>query len=183
MMKSEAIFLFNPHYPYQFHSIFPAVHSEMERQANDRKSEFNTPFLPLLGEHSFDELMKHIHQSIVDEATAADFYVRLLKETPDALHRDFVQHAHDDELEHLEAFTKLYTHFTGKKPQYKIKPVKFSNYKAGILKALKDELEAVEFYRNVQLSCTDPLVRDTFYFAMVDELEHSTKFGVLYNSL
>lgn len=175
--------MFNPHYPYQFHSIYPAANTDMLRQANVRKPDFNTPFLPLLGEHSFEEIVKQIHKSIVDEATAADFYSRLLKESPDALHRDFVQHAHDDELEHLEAFTKLYTHFTGKKPQYKIKPVKYSNYKAGILRALKDELEAAEFYRDMQLSCTDPLVRDTFYFAMVDELEHSTQFGVLYNTL
>jgi hypothetical protein len=61
--------------------------------------------------------------------------------------------------------------------------VKYKTYKKGILTALKDELEAAEFYRDVMLSNTDPLVKDTFIFAMVDELEHSTQFGVLYNTL
>jgi rubrerythrin len=175
--------MYNPHYPYEFHSMFPATNSEAFRESEERKTDFNIPYLPILGEHSFQELLKHIHQAIVDEATAADFYSRLLKEAPDALHRDFVKHAYEDELEHLDAFTKLYTHFTGKKPQYKVKPIQYSSYKAGILRALKDELEAGEFYRDIKLSCTDPLVKDTFFFAMVDELEHSTQFGVLYHTL
>ena len=49
--------------------------------------------------------------------------------------------------------------------------------------ALKDELEAAEFYRDVMLSSTDQLVRDTFFMGMVDELEHATQFGVLYGTL
>lgn len=49
--------------------------------------------------------------------------------------------------------------------------------------ALKDELEAGEFYRDIQLSTMDKLIRDTFYFAMVDELEHATMFSTLYNTL
>jgi rubrerythrin len=49
--------------------------------------------------------------------------------------------------------------------------------------ALRDELEAAEFYRDMQLSVKDQLVRDTYYLAMVDELEHATKFSTLYNQL
>ena len=48
--------------------------------------------------------------------------------------------------------------------------------------ALEDELEAAEFYRDVQLSTNDQLIKDTFYFAMVDELEHATMFSTLYNT-
>ena len=40
-----------------------------------------------------------------------------------------------------------------------------------------------EFYRDVQLSTTDQLIRDTFYLAMVDELEHATMFSTLYNTI
>jgi len=143
----------------------------------------NIPFVPIIGNQSMSVLLRNLFKAIVDEATAAEFYSRLLRETPDELHREFVQHAYEDEMKHLHAFTKLYIYLTGQQPQYQIQPVQFENYKAGILRALKDELEAAEFYRDVQLSSTDTLVRDTFYLAMVDEMEHSTKFGVLYNSL
>ncbi len=142
-----------------------------------------TPQLPLHGPNDFGRLLRNIYDSIVDEATAAEFYSRLLREAPDSLHREFIQHAYQDELEHLDAFTRLYRHFTGQSPRYTIQPIQYRTYKEGILMALKGELEAGGFYRDVQLSTTDQLVRDTFYLAMVDELEHATQFGVLYNTL
>ncbi|MBM7570889.1 ferritin-like domain-containing protein [Aquibacillus albus] len=146
-------------------------------------SGFNIPFLPIVGDQSFTKLTDDILKSIVDEATAAHFYARLLKQAPDSLHKAFIEHAYEDELKHLQAFTKLYVHLTNHHPQYEIQQIQFSTYKDGILKALKAELEAAEFYRDVKLSSPDPLVKDTFFYAMVDELEHSTQFGVLYNSL
>lgn len=155
----------------------------MYGQSHQPTTNFNIPFLPIIGNQSFRRLIENIYKAIVGEATAAEFYSRLLKETPDELHREFVEHAYEDELEHLQAFTKLYVHFTEQEPQYRIEPVQYETYKEGIKMALKDELEAAEFYRDIQMSSTDPLVRDTFFYAMVDELEHSTQFGVLYNTL
>jgi rubrerythrin len=139
--------------------------------------------MPILGPYSFQEIIQFIYEAIIGEATAAEFYSRLINDAPDELHREFIQHAHDDELEHLYAFTKLYCHLTGRIPQYTIDPVVYGSYKEGLLRALKDELDAGEFYRDVQLSTTDQLIRDTFYFAMVDELEHATMFSTLYNTL
>lgn len=139
--------------------------------------------LPILGPVSFQQIIEYIYDAIVGEATAAEFYGRLLKDAPDDLHREFINHAREDELEHLEKFTKLYLYFTGHMPYYFITPVEYSNYKEGILIALKDELEAAEFYRDVQMSTTDQLIKDTFYYAMVDELEHATQFSTLYNTL
>ena len=141
------------------------------------------PQMPILGPHDFDRLLDNILESIIDEATAADFYARLLEEAPNSLHRRFIMHAYEDELEHLEAFSRLYKHFTGVKPRYTIVPVQYATYEEGILMALEDELEAAEFYRDVILSSTDQLVRDTFFHAMVDELEHATQFGVLFGTL
>ncbi|MBB6453147.1 rubrerythrin [Salirhabdus euzebyi] len=152
-------------------------------RASHGTQSFNIPYLPIYGDASMKTLLDNVYQSIVDEATAADFYARLVKQVPDTLHKEFVEHAYKDELEHLQAFSQLYTHLTGQQAQYQIQPVQFATYKEGILRALKDELEAAEFYRDVQLSSNDRLVKDTFFFAMVDELEHSTQFGVLYNTL
>lgn len=164
------------YYPYGL-----PIQGKMSRNSGTSKAKFNTPYLPLLGEQSQAQLIKNIHKAIVDEATAANFYARLLKEAPDELNKEFVQHAYEDELDHLQAFTQLYVHLTGSQPEYQMKQTQYSNYKEGILMALKGELEATEFYRDVQLSTTDPLIRDTFYLAMVDEIEHGTQFGVLLN--
>ncbi|MBY0121823.1 ferritin-like domain-containing protein [Bacillus sp. S/N-304-OC-R1] len=175
--------MYNNYYPYVPIMASYPQNQHMYPRTPDHNQQFNIPNLPLLGKETMDQLIKNTMKAIVDEATAADFYSRLLKEAPNNLHKEFVQHARNDELEHLEAFKKLYTYLTGKTPQYRIVPSQYPNYKAGLLMALKDELKAAEFYRNVQLSNTDQLVKDTFLFAMVDEIEHGTQFGVLYNSL
>ncbi len=140
-------------------------------------------FLPLLGCYKVPEITNFVYDTIVDEATAAEFYGRLLKEAPNDLHREFIRDAMEDELKHLEKFTKLYCYLTGHMPQYMITPITYPNYKEGILMALKDELKAAGFYREVQLSTMDQFVIDTFYYAMVDELEHATQFSTLYNTI
>ena len=49
--------------------------------------------------------------------------------------------------------------------------------------ALQSELDAIDFYRNIQLSVKDQIIRDTFYLAMVDELGHAIQFSTLYNQI
>ena len=138
------------------------------------------PKTPLLGAITRQELKESILQSMIEEATAAEFYSRLLKEAPNDLHYEFIEHARDDELEHLERFEKLYQYLYRSKPQYNIEKIQYPDYRNGLLMALKDELEAAEFYRDIQLSVKEQVARDTFYYAMVDELEHATQFSVLY---
>ena len=139
--------------------------------------------LPLLDCYSVPQIIEVLYDTIVSEATAIEFYGRLLMEAPNELNQLFITEARDEEMVHLEKFTMLYCHYTSRMPQYIITPVVYPNYKSGILMALKDESEAADFYRNVQLSTTDILVRDTYYYAMVDELRHATLFSTLYNSL
>jgi rubrerythrin len=140
------------------------------------------PSLPLKGPKSFDQILHFIHKAIEEEANAADFYRHLLKEAPNKLHCQFIQQAYDDELEHLQIFTKLYCYYTDKQPEYHVTPVCISCYKEGLLKALIDELRAVEFYRNVQLSTMDQVIINTFYMVMVDEQTHATLFSTLYGT-
>jgi rubrerythrin len=140
------------------------------------------PSLPLKGPKTFEQILCYIHKAIVDEATAADFYCRLLKEAPNKLHREFIEHAYRDELEHLQIFSKLYCYYTDHEPEYRIEPIHCPCYKDGLLIALEGELEAVEFYRNVQLYTMDQVIIDTFFLAMVDEQTHATMFSTLYST-
>lgn len=140
------------------------------------------PSLPLRGPKSFDQILRYIHKTIEDEANAVEFYRQLLKEAPNKLHCDFIQHAYEDEQEHLQIFTKLYTYYTDCEPKYCVTKTCYPCYRDGLLKALVSELEAVEFYRNVQLSTMDQLIIDTFYMVMVDEQGHATMFSTLFNN-
>jgi rubrerythrin len=140
------------------------------------------PSLPLKGPKSFEQILHSIHKAIEDEANAADFYRHLLKEAPNKLHCEFIQHVYEDELEHLQIFTKLYTYYTDCEPKYCVTQTCYPCYKEGLLKALVSELETVKFYRNVQLSTMDQVIIDTFFMVMVDEQEHATIFSTLYNN-
>ncbi len=140
------------------------------------------PSLPLRGPKCFDQIIHYIHKAIEDEAITADFYCHLLKEAPNKLNREFIEHAYRDELEHLQIFSKLYCYFTDTDPKYHITPVSYPCYKEGLLLALIGEMKTVEFYRDVQLSTTDQLIRDTFFMVMVDEQEHATMFSTLYST-
>lgn len=141
------------------------------------------PKMPILGQIKTSDFIKELYNIIIDEAQAVDFYTRLTEQAPNELHKEFISHAVRDEASHLQAFTKLYTHFTEQVPNYTIEPVQYSNYKQGIEMALKDELEAAELYKEMMLSISDQLVKDTFLFAMGDELEHAIQFSVLYGTL
>lgn len=140
-------------------------------------------FIPVLSEQSIEQLIQQIYQSIVDKATTVDFYHRLVKEVTSDLHKEFIKHVYEDELVHLEAYKKLYEHLALSKPQYEINPVHYATYKEGVLIALKRELDSAKFYRNMILATTNPVVKDTFSYALIDEIEHSTQFGVLFNTL
>ncbi len=140
------------------------------------------PSLPLKGPKAFDQILHYIHKAIEDEANAADFYCRLLKDAPNKLHQEFIQHAYRDETEHLQIFIKLYCYYTDTDPKYCVTPIPIPCYKDALMQALIGELEAVEFYRNVQLSTMDQVIIDTFYMVMVDELEHATMFSTLYGT-
>lgn len=168
-------------YCYSNSFACPMINRKLYRMNRMEDMEFEIPHIPILGRASMREIICKVYDSVVDEATAVDFYVRLVKDTPDKLAKDFIDHAAEDEAKHLKAFTELYAYLTGQRPRYTINPVEFDTYKSGVLRALNDELEAAKFYKNTILSTSDHLVRETFFFAMIDELEHATRFSTLYN--
>jgi rubrerythrin len=163
-------------YPVASHMPQP-----MHEQDYHHHEQVKTPMLPLLGNLSHSNMTQAVMKAIIGEATAVDFYSRLIKEAPNELQRAFIEDALLDEQKHLNAFTKLYVYLTGQMPQYRIQPVQYSSYKEGLLYAMKDELEAHSYYRDITLSTTDQLVIDTFAYAMNDEIEHATTFAFSYN--
>jgi rubrerythrin len=134
---------------------------------------------PMQQSSKIQQLILNIHKSIEDEAVAIQLYTWMLQEARDPLAKDFIEHALNDEKEHLEDFTKLYVHFTGHRPHIQLQPLPTQTYKQALVSALKAELGAQEFYRKIFMGCTDQMVKDVFFNAMMDEVEHAIRFSTL----
>ncbi len=130
-----------------------------------------------------EQVLKALIHAMEGESGAIDFYTRLATMAPNKMAKDVVEHALNDEKKHLEAFVELYKALTGKTPKYKTPRTKFSNFKEGVWVAYNDELEAYETYRDDYLLSNDQMIRDTFFLAMTDEIEHAMRFGLLYQML
>lgn len=127
----------------------------------------------------FQELLNAILDGIKGEAAAIDLYTQLVKSAPNKQHREDILHALEDEKVHLKDFTKLYKSLSGKDPVYQVKKAKYDSYEDGLRMAYEDELEAYEDYRDSYLLTPNLQVRDVFFRALTDEMEHATRFGFL----
>ncbi|MEC3159426.1 ferritin-like domain-containing protein [Bacillus thuringiensis] len=124
-----------------------------------------------------------ILSGIKGEASAIDFYTRLVPFAPNQKHKNDILHALEDEKTHLKEFTQLYITLTGQQPMYQVERKQFNSYKEGLQMAYEDELEAYEEYRNAFLLTQNLSVRDVFFRAFTDEIEHAMRFGFLLTGL
>lgn len=126
------------------------------------------------------EIISATMSAIKGEAAAVEFYTRLKAIAPNSFAKEQVDHALEDEKVHLRMFEQLYQNLTGRKPTYKIEKTSFKHFQDGLKKAYHDELEAYEEYRNAYLLTNNPTIRDVFFHAMTDEIEHATRFSFLF---
>ncbi|GAB6935246.1 MAG: ferritin-like domain-containing protein [Calditerricola sp.] len=127
--------------------------------------------------------MKNLRMALVGERSAIAFYRRLLDMAPNDEHRKQIEHAYEDEKKHYRMFENLYIRLTGRRPDVKPMTVTFATYEEGLKKAFYDELEAAELYRDTQLLTRNKAIRDIFYEAMTDEMEHAARFSFIYHQL
>jgi rubrerythrin len=132
------------------------------------------------GYHKF---MKNLKQGIQGEANAIKFYSQLLREAETSEAKEICEHALEDEQRHYRLFEIIYRDITGKAPQVVPEEMVYSSFNEAIRSAYKDELEAYKLYRDTYLLTRNPSIRDSFFLAMTDEMEHANKFSYLLNRL
>ncbi|WP_035098867.1 ferritin family protein [Anoxybacteroides tepidamans] len=128
---------------------------------------------------SIRKLASDLLNAIKGEATAIQFYNQLMQMARTNEERSYIAHALEDEQTHLRQFINLYTSLFGAQPVYQAEQKTFSSFAEGLKIAREDEFEAYESYRNVYLSTKDMKVRDVFFRAMTDEIEHALRFSIL----
>jgi rubrerythrin len=70
---------------------------------------------------------------------------------------------------------------TGQNPQIPLpKQPRILSYIDGVKKAIMDELEAYEFYRDIYIANMSPEIRNIFFEALTDENEHAAKFNYIF---
>lgn len=128
-------------------------------------------------------LAQELPKFMDDQATAVKFYSDLMREAQEAglgeRAVDFIKHARDDEQKHLRLFVNLYRALTGNTYEPTVRETRYANLKEGLEMAVSDELEAAEAYRTVYLRETNQNVRNIFFEAMTDEMEHATRFTLV----
>jgi rubrerythrin len=132
---------------------------------------------------SMNSFIRDLEKAISDEWTAYYFYKDLQSRTNNPLYVEFIEHSKKDEKEHYEMFQYLHYLYTGEYYEHKKEKIEYTTFKEGVLRALKDELGAAEFYRDMLLEMPNQQAYNPLFIAMTDEMEHSTRFSTIYNSL
>lgn len=132
------------------------------------------------GFRNFNEFLGNIEEALADERAAAVFYQRLMDMAHNDWQREQINHAREDELKHYHMLHQLYVQLTGREPVVAEKEVKVTTFCAGLRQAVDDELGAMDMYRGMMLSTYLPWVRDILFVIMTDEMEHATRFSMVY---
>jgi rubrerythrin len=133
------------------------------------------------GIQDYSKFLVDLEEAINEEAAAIRFYQKLMDLAPDAEQRDFIEHAHEEEIEHFRMFIALYRQLTGREAVVSVKDTVFSDYKSGIREAFEQELEAADLYQKMYLATRNIEIRDIFFKSMTDEMEHATRFSFIYH--
>jgi rubrerythrin len=127
--------------------------------------------------------VEKLKQAIEDEYRAYYFYKSMLQLTNDPYWQSFIKHALEDEKSHYEMFQQLHYMMTGSFVPNPKKPVPAYHLKDAAKRAIVDELEAVDTYKEMLLTIPMQQAYNPLFIAMQDELEHAIRFSTMYNAL
>ena len=129
-----------------------------------------------------EELAKKIREAIRGEAEAQEYYKKLIRMLKDKKDQEMVEkYILEDERKHYEQFRDILRTYTGEDYEPGNGNADISDHLTRALsEAIMDELEAAEMYREILLASDEKYVRDTFFEAMTDEMEHAIRLNYLY---
>jgi rubrerythrin len=135
----------------------------------------------MYGYMAYNVTSAQLIKAMKDKGSARKYYKRLIGMAPDEKEAEIIEHFYEDETKHLSKFRMLFEMTTGKEPEIgSVNTPEFESYIEGIEHAIPKELEACEFYRDIYLASSNPIVRDVFFEALTDENEHAVYLNYLY---
>ena len=119
-------------------------------------------------------------KAINGEYSAITCYEQLAALAPNEAAKRRIQEIRNDEMKHYQIFTQLYMTMTGRQPTPQLTEPCPTDYKAGLLAALQDEQETVDFYLEISDYVQPAHVKETFRRIAADEQNHAVWFLTLY---
>lgn len=120
-------------------------------------------------------LINDLTKAITGEYHAIQYYSDLIALAPDQNTKEVFTEIREDEVKHYYHFLQIYQQLTGSNPQIAAGP-RPENLEEGIKFAIRDEIETVDFYNTVADKAHNPMIRDAFRRAALDEQQHASWF-------
>ncbi|SFA70470.1 MULTISPECIES: cupin domain-containing protein [unclassified Bacillus (in: firmicutes)] len=134
-------------------------------------------------QENYHTVFEAILRGIKREASAIELYRQLAEVAPNQKHKSDILQALEGKKTHLTQFTNLYVNLTGTQPVYQNDQISFRNYRDGLQKAYRAEVEGYEEYQKSCLLTQHPLVQNVFLWAISDEQENAARFSFLNEEL
>lgn len=122
------------------------------------------------------KMIQDIATAINGEYSAISCYAQLAQAAPNQEERNQILEIRQDEINHFQAFSQIYTSLTGSQPTPQITEPCPKDYRMGLEAALKDEQETTDFYLDIADRATNPMIRRSFRRAAADEQNHAVWF-------
>jgi rubrerythrin len=115
-------------------------------------------------------------RAMTGEQDAISYYQQLMTITQDSKNREILSDIRNDEITHFKDFMELYHRIYSKSPELPtVKNPIIPSFEEGLQAAIADELNAYEFYRDIYLNNSSPVIRNMFFKAYTDENKHASK--------
>jgi rubrerythrin len=122
-----------------------------------------------------------LQQAVEGERNAIAGYEHMKTLTEDKEHHKTLNGIIEDEHKHLRAFEELYRRKFGNSPvSHRMTEPAACIFADCIKKALEEELESYELYRDVVLENGSEQIRAPFFEAMTDENEHAIRLNMMF---
>lgn len=121
-------------------------------------------------------LVADIQKAINGEYSAVQCYEKLAQMAPTDSEREQILEIRNDEIRHLEEFSRIYLNLTGRQPQPEMSEACAETYLEGIEASFKDEQETVDFYLDIADKAKDITIKKAFRRAAADEQNHAVWF-------
>ncbi|HWT73719.1 MAG TPA: ferritin-like domain-containing protein [Mobilitalea sp.] len=128
-------------------------------------------------------LESEIAKAITGEVQAYYFYEKLMELAPNEEIKNVIKGIQEDEAKHYHWFTAILRRMGAEIPQVPAGEMP-TDFEEGVKRAIRDELEANEFYLDIAYRATDPFIEKHFRHASQDEQRHATLFlNILMNMM
>jgi rubrerythrin len=120
-------------------------------------------------------MIEDISEAVIGQAHAIAFYERLAALAPNERFRRTILEIQQDERQHLRWFTMLLRRMGAPIPRIPAGNLPV-NFISGVRQAVRDEMDANRFYRDIVSRATDQQVRMRFLHASREERRHAMLF-------